>query len=63
MKHTYDSFLKTLVAIIFDEYPTNYDLLEQIILLRAYAKGWVEIRENNFILTDKGQQIVEETLK
>lgn len=63
MKHTYDSFLKTLVAIIFDEYPTNYDLLEQIILLRAYAKGWVEVRENNFILTDKGQQIVEETLK
>lgn len=63
MKHTYDNFLKTLVAIIFDEYPTNYDLLEQIILLRAYAKGWVEIRENNFILTDKGQQIVEETLK
>ena len=63
MKHTYNSFLKTLVAIIFDEYPTNYDLLEQIILLRAYAKGWVEIRENNFILTDKGQQIVEETLK
>ena len=63
MKHTYDSLLKTLVAIIFDEYPTNYDLLEQIILRHAYAKGWVEVRENNFILTDKGQQIVEETLK
>ena len=63
MKHTYDSFLKTLVAIIFDEYSTNYDLLEQIILMHAYDKGWVEARENKFILTDKGQQIVEETLK
>lgn len=57
MKFTYDKFLKILLAIIFEEEKTDYEYLEQVILRHAYSQGLVELKENKFVLSKKGQEV------
>ena len=54
---------KFLLEEIFNEDKTepNYGLIEQVILRKAYALGYVELDENkDFILSDKGKEFIEE---
>lgn len=54
MKFTYDKFLKILIEIIFEEEKTDYEYLEQVILRHAYSRGLVELKNDKFVLTEKG---------
>lgn len=58
MKFTYDKFLKILIEIIFEEEKTDYEYLEQVILRHAYSRGLVELKNDKFVLSKKGQDVL-----